>query len=312
MARLLLALVGILFAVAVSEAALRVAHFHFDLVPTLEFGWPDPVTLRDAYASDPDLIWVTRDYRERLRNARRLHPALVFMGDSCTEFGSYPARTLASLEAAGSPLSRGVQLGVAGWSIAQGLAQLRRDVARMHPKIVTVYYGWNDHWTAYGLTDPEIMQAHAVRTLAEYLRLAQMWLKLEVAYKGKRTPAPNRVPVDAYAEYIEQLTREAHASHIEAVFITAPDNHVPGHEPPYLAKRHLRSLSELVPLHTAYVEATREHARHAGARVCDAASAFAALPQPHDRYFQRDGIHLTSSGDEVMASVVSACLRQIQ
>ena len=82
-------------ALALAEAALRAAHFHFDLMPTLEFGWPDPVAIHDGrYADDPDLVWVTRDYRETLRAARRTHPAIVFMGDSCTEFGTYPARTL--------------------------------------------------------------------------------------------------------------------------------------------------------------------------------------------------------------------------
>src|SRR3954467_9915755 len=152
-ARLLLAAFGVVLALAVVEGALRAVHFHFDFVPTLEFGWPDAVAMREGYAPDPDLIWVTRGYRETLRAARRLHPAIVFMGDSCTEFGEYPERTLEALRSAGSPLARGAKLGVGGWSSVQGLAQLRRDVIPMHPKVVTIYYGWNDHWVARGPTD---------------------------------------------------------------------------------------------------------------------------------------------------------------
>jgi lysophospholipase L1-like esterase len=86
---------------------------------------------------------------------------------------------------------------------------------------------------------------------------------------------------------------------------------VPGHEPQYLLKRHLRSLDELVPLHTEYVGLTRDAAAASGARLCDAAAAFAALPAPHDRYFQKDGIHLTEAGDAEMARVLSGCLARL-
>jgi lysophospholipase L1-like esterase len=310
--RLLLALLGIVLALAMGEAALRLSRFEFDLIPTLEFGWPDPVAMRDHYAADADLVWVTRDYRETLREARRMHPAVVFMGDSCTEFGSYPAKAVADLAAAGSPLARGVKLGVGGWSSTQGLEQLRRDVIPLHPRVLTIYYGWNDHWVAMGLTDPEIMRAHRLRALAAHLRLAQLWLKLDVGLAARRTPAPNRVPIDVYTANLVEMSREARAAGITPVFITAPSNHVAGHEPAYLAKRHVRALPELVPLHAAYVQATRDAAARTGAVTCDAAAAFAALPQPHDRYFQKDGIHLTDAGDAEMAAIVSRCLQPLR
>ncbi|HYT73265.1 MAG TPA: GDSL-type esterase/lipase family protein [Vicinamibacterales bacterium] len=306
--RVLLGAFGVLLAFGTAEGALRAARFHFDLVPALQFGWPDPVALRDAYTPDVDLVWVTRDYRVSLRAARRAHPAIVFMGDSCTEFGTYPARTIEKLRAAGSDLSTGAKLGVGGWSTQQGLTQLRRDVIPMHPRVITEYYGWNDHWVALGLTDPEIARAHRLRGLAEHLRLAQLWLKVKVNMAARRKPAPNRVPLPEYAENLRLIAMEARAAGIVPMFVTAPSNHVPGHEPQYLAARHLRALSELVPLHAAYVGETRRIGRETGTPVCDAAAAFAALPEPHERFFQKDGIHLTSAGDEEMARVLSTCL----
>src|SRR4029453_9657539 len=144
--RLLLAAFGVLLALGTGEAALRVARFHFDLVPALEFGWADPVTMRDAYRTDPDLVWVTRTYGSALQAAQIAHPAVLFMGDSCTEFGTYPSKTMETLAASESALKTGAKLGVGGWSSAQGLAQLRRDVLPLHPKVVTIYYGWKDHW----------------------------------------------------------------------------------------------------------------------------------------------------------------------
>jgi lysophospholipase L1-like esterase len=148
--------------------------------------------------------------------------------------------------------------------------------------------------------------------VAEHLRLAQLWLKIEVALAAKRKPAPNRVPIHDYAANLVAMATEARAAGITPVFITAPSNHVPGHEPAYLARRHVRSLAELVPLHAAYLEATKHAAAIAGAPVCDAAAAFAALPEPHARYFQNDGIHLTEAGNDEMAKVVSRCLLPIK
>ena len=301
---------GVILALALAEAALRVAGFHFDLAPALQFGWPDPATITEAYRPDPDLLWVTRDYHDVLRAARRLHPAVVFMGDSCTEFGSYPARTIERLKADASSLTSGVKLGVGGWSSEQGVAQLRRDVVPLHPKVVTVYYGWNDHWVAMGLTDPEIARAHRLRSLAAWSRVVQLWLRLKVNMAAKRRPPPNRVPLAQYEDNLRSIAHQAESAGIAPVFITAPSNHIAGREPAYLARRHVRSLAELVPLHNAYVEATRRVAHETGAALCDAAATFAALPQPHDGYFKADGIHLTDTGNEEMATVVSECLRR--
>jgi len=309
--RLLLAAFGALLALGTGEAALRVSRFHFDLVPSLEFGWPDPVTMRDAYTADPDLVWVTRTYHDALRSARIAHPAVVFMGDSCTEFGTYPSKTMTALAAAGSPLTTGAKLGVGGWSSVQGLAQLERDVIPLHPKVVTIYYGWNDHWVAMGLTDPEMMRAHRLRGLAEHLRLAQLLLKLDVSVAARRRPEPNRVPLDEYQTTLMRISAEARAAGITPVFITAPSNHVAGQEPAYLAKRHVRALSELVPLHAAYVQTTKVAASATGAPICDAAAAFAAMPLPHDLYFQKDGIHFTEAGNVAMGAVVSGCLQHL-
>lgn len=307
-AAVLLAALGVVFALATAEGALRVARFHFDFVPALQFGWPDPQALKDAYVADPDLLWVTRDYHQVVADARRTHPDIVFMGDSCTEFGTYASRTIAKLRTQGEPSISGIKLGVGGWSSEQGLIQLRRDVIPLRPKIITVYYGWNDHWVAMGLTDPEIAHAHALRTLARHLRLAQLVLKVQVGLAGKRRPEPNRVPLPQYSENLRRIEREAKAAGIIPIFITAPSNHVRGHEPEYLAKRHLRVLSDLVPLHTAYTNETRRVATETDTELCDAAAAFAQLPPPHDRYFQKDGIHLTPAGDDAMANVVSGCI----
>jgi hypothetical protein len=75
-----------------------------------------------------------------------------------------------------------------------------------------------------------------------------------------------------------------------------------------LRKRHLRRLQDLVPVHQAYVDATRHAAAQTGAVLCDAAADFAALPPPHGRFFHRDGIHLTEAGDRELARLLARCI----
>jgi len=307
-ARLVPALAGVLMALAVAEAALRLGGFHVDFVPALEFGWPDPKTISDVYQADPDLLWVTRDYRAILTAAKGEPPAIVFTGDSCTEFGSYPAKTLEQLRAGGSPLRTGIKVGVGGWSSEQGLRQLRRDVLPLHPRIVTIYFGWNDHWVAHGLTDPEISASQRFLHVFGSSRIVQAWLRLRMNIAARRPDRPNRVPLPRYEQNLRQIAAEARQAGIVPLFITAPSNHVRGHEPAYLAQRHLRALDELVPLHEAYLAATRQIGRDNGV-LCDAAAAFAAVP--HDGFFRADGIHLTDAGDQEMAATLSQCIVRV-
>src|SRR5947208_2904730 len=144
--RLLLVVTAIVVGLAGVELALRLTGFSFRTYPSVQFGWPEPAKISDLFDPDPDLFWVTRGYAEELNSARHTQPAIVFMGDSCTQFGTYPTMMLTRLRARQFPLASGIKLGVAGWSSEQGLTQLERDIIPLHPSIVTVYFGWNDHW----------------------------------------------------------------------------------------------------------------------------------------------------------------------
>jgi lysophospholipase L1-like esterase len=307
-AGLLLAVFGVVASLALAEAVLRLAHFQYHLMPTVQFGWPDPQTIAAHYADDPDLFWVTRDYHEKLRAARRTHPDVIFMGDSCTEFGTYPARTIDALAAAGAPVKTGMHLAAGGWSSEQGLVQLQRDIVPLHPAVVVIFFGWNDHWMALGPTDPDLHLARRFLWLADHLRLAQAALEARVGLSARGDHRPNRVPPEAYRRNLDRMAALAKGAGIVPVFVTAPSNYVAGYEPDYLLRRHIQRLSDVIPLHQQYVQLTRDAARESGAALCDAAAAFAALPGPHNRYFLADAIHFTPEGDQQLARIVSGCI----
>lgn len=305
----MLVLLGVLLAGAVGEVGLRAYGFRFDTFPIVQFGWPEPTEIQKVYVPDRDLFWVTRDYAARLADARRSPPAVVFMGDSCTEFSDWPRLTLERLAAHdGSPVP-GVNLAVGGWSSEQGLRQLRRDVLTLRPRMVIIYYGWNDHWIAFGKSDPDVHAGIASFWLATHLRLMQLLVKTRLGSETILSAHPSyRVPLDRYRVNLEAMARLAHGAGIRTVFITAPSSHQRGHEPEYLARRHLQHLEELVPLHASYVQATREAAAATGAEVCDAAAAFTTLPGPIDHYFTKDGIHFSDHGTRALVEILTTCL----
>jgi lysophospholipase L1-like esterase len=300
---------GVLLASAVGEVGLRAYGFRFQTFPAVQFGWPEPTEIEHVYLPDRDLFWVTRDYAAKLAEARRLRPAIVFTGDSCTEFGTWPELTLARLAARDPSLAQGVKLAVGGWSSEQGLRQLRRDVLPLRPRVLIIYYGWNDHWIAFGKPDAEVHAGAVAFWLTQHSRLMQLIVKSRLGTETIWSVAGSyRVSRDRYRLNLDTMARLAHEAGIRPVFITAPSGHERGREPEYLGYRHLRRLADLIPLHASYVQATREAAASAGAELCDAAVEFTHLPAPQGQYFTHDGIHFTDRGSRALAEIVTNCV----
>jgi lysophospholipase L1-like esterase len=306
-----LVLIGasLLTGLLVSELALRLAGFEFHLRPErITFAWKNSLASL-GYQGDRDLLWVPAGYAQRLAAARAERPLIAFLGDSCTEYSKYPDLLLHNL-AGRRPGVRwtGVSMGTAGWSSLQGLRQLRRDVLPLRPRVVTVYFGWNDHWIGFGLPDEEIA-ALLQRTSAfwQQVRLAQLGHKAYIAVRGSREN--RRVPLPAFRRNLHEIVRLARSHGIEPVLVTAPSSHQRGREPRYLAKHWVARLEDLVPLHQQYVNAVRAVAAEDEAVLCDLAGKFASLrPARRDASFRPDGIHLTERGARTVATQLADCL----
>ena len=295
-------------AVAGGEGLLRIVGFAYHPYPTkVQFGYPDPVTLEDRYVLDDDLFWVTKDYAPSVRAWRRQRPSVVFMGCSCTQFSTYD-RCFAALVRERHPAVqfRGVNAGVGGWTTFQGLRQLQRDVIPMKPRIVTVYYGWNDHWTNFGVEDKirdgYTFHRRGLRRLNR-LRLVQLVGLLRVRCHQRFSAHEERVSPEDFRRNIEEMVRLARRHGIVPVLMTAPSAHTRGDEPTYLAKGFLKDLSNLVPVHQQYVTIVRQVAKEKGVALVDLAANYAALPieDVKQKYFWKDGIHVSPEGDKKTA-----------
>ena len=309
-------IISTLFALALGEVALRLAGFEFALYPTkIQFGWPDPVTLQNHYQVDSELLWVPKSYEAKLNQWKGHRPVAVFMGDSCTEFGRYD-EALKSIIAGQNPNSvfSYVNVGVGGWSSYQGLQQLKRDVLPLKPRFITIYYGWNDHWTSFGIEDKDIGKfnlEHPVFLMDVFdnVRIAQLINKVVFTLQQKTSTEdqrrPERVSISDYRSNLNQMVQLAKSNDIIPILITAPSSHKQGREPAYLTRRWLNDLSELVPLHKQYVEAVRDLSTGEGVPLIDLYQEFGRMSQAElDRYFLKDGIHLTPEGNMKIAEII--------
>ena len=155
------------------------------------------------------------------------------------------------------------------------------------------------------MTDPEITSADRLMRLAHEPHRATLAAARDQHGSAAR-PAPNRVPFHGHEENLRRLVSESRAAGITPFLITAPTNHAPGHEPPSLAKRHLRALSELSRC-TPPTWRRRAGSRARPAPTCGRRGGIRGAAA-HYHYFLADGIHPTGAGDEEMAKVVSGCL----
>ncbi len=231
------------------------------------------------------------------------------MGCSCTEFGQYDLffAELVSDRHPGQGIST-VNLGVGGWSTHQGLRQLKRDVLQLRPKIVTINYGWNDHWIGFGLADKEVARLNrSVLYRLRNLRLIQFLQRTRLLLsRAERQEFPRRVPSEDFERNLTEMIEVAQSHNITPILCTAPSSHAPGREPAHLANRWLQQLKELVPLHRRYAAIVREVAEKYDILLCDLAERFDRLPREDvvRNYFRADGIHFTEQGDRKVAEIL--------
>jgi lysophospholipase L1-like esterase len=249
---------------------------------------------------------------------------VVSLGDSCTAQGHPPySERLDECLKADPPGGRdweAVNLGVFGYSSAQGLAVYRRWAGRLGANVVTLYFGWNDHWTEHSVTDRQRMASRmgpfaaknleALRKKRIYKVLSRAVGRMREGTEG-RSSADARVPRVPPVEYtgtLKQIIALVRANGGVPLVLTAPRRAL---TETLVKSGHARSPEEAEALHDRYVELTRQVAAEENAELLDLA-AIIADPAYDDGYFMEDGIHWTDGkGIPLLASLLCDKIRSM-
>jgi len=318
LAGLLLA-VGVVNALTVlPELALRAAGFQRG--SGVQFGYPNAEEFR-RFTPDAELFWTWPPGAPEVNSLGfRAHEPLVpkppgltrllFLGDSCSEQGfpeAWPDIAVHLLGREGIRVD-GVNLSVSGYSSHQGLVLARKYGERMDPDVVFVYYGWNDHWLAYGAVDAEKHRDLRVALLFDRSRLLQA---LRSATLGSAEPLDEtRVPLSAYEGNLRAIVELFRALGVPVVLVTAPSSHERLGVPRYLVEKGFADdPASVLELHRQYNQVTRDVAAEPGVYLLDLA---ATLEREVDlrSIFVEDGIHLTEEGRWEVARRAAALLHR--
>jgi lysophospholipase L1-like esterase len=307
----LLALAPTLLLFGAIEVALRIAGFQYSETPLEVRRFTDD----PQGVVDREIAWRNRDGVERfVKDAHQLwvpktsplarHELvaapgtfrIATLGDSCTAYcvstrETFPELAERFLNARGGRAVEVLNAGVASYSSHQGLKRLRHAVLPYQPDLVTVYFGWNDHWIT-GTPDHEIAQAG--RALLARLRSGR-----DATGDGSNSQPIPRVDLEHYDENLREIVAVARAAGSEVLLVTAPQD--------------LRNWNNddlqpieteaLVALHARYNDVVRAVAAETGAGLLDL-DALVEHQKPK-RLIAKDGIHLNPVGCRFTARAVS-------
>jgi lysophospholipase L1-like esterase len=325
------------------EISLRVAGFQYSNTPLevrrftddpqgvvdRELAWQNRDGV-DRFEKDAQQLWVPKTSpleRHDLKAAAGVF-RIAALGDSCTAYcvstrDSFPElaerflnERLSSGQRSNKRGWRRVEVlnaGVASYSSFQGLQRLKHAVLPYQPDLITVFFGWNDHWIT-GTPDDEIVlrsewETSLVNAL-DHLRIYQAgrWLLARAragrsggATRQSSKPVP-RVSLENYDANLRQFASIARAEGIQVLFITAPQD-LRNWDNPDLQPL---STAELVLLHGRYNDIVRAVAAETGMRLLDLDAIFEQ--QKPRRLIAKDGIHFNPAGCRLTADSVAAAI----
>jgi lysophospholipase L1-like esterase len=320
----------LVLAVIVPEVALRLAGFQYQA--GVRFGYPDPTTMA-YFEPDARLFWKLKTPADRAHargdtagNSRGFpgpdpeipKPAgayrALFLGDSCT-FQGYPWIAAEDLRAQHLPKEKraeAVSFAVPGYTSLQGRRAAEAYGLELDPDVVFVYFGWNDHWAAYGEIDSKKVASGptAAASALERSRLVQATAWIAAKWLGGRKPLDlPRVLPDEYRENLEAIDAIFAPRGVPVVYLTAPTTFYRSGVPEKLLRdQFAKSAEDAIALHRRYNAIVREVASESKAFLLDLETECDASPEL-PRWFLKDGIHFSPEGRQWLAGRISAFLR---
>jgi lysophospholipase L1-like esterase len=318
---LVLRLVGFQY----SEIPLEVKRFTDDPqgVVEREIAWQNR-SGAERFVRDPKQFWVPSNspLDRHTLVAEEDVTRIAALGDSCTAYcvstrDSFPKLTERLLNARGARRYEVLNAGVASYSSHQGLQRLRHAVLPFAPDLLTVYFGWNDHWIT-GTPDRDVelrdewetSLVNALGHLRLYQAGAYLLAKLragnDLATDPTRPQPVVRVSLADYAANLREIIRVARDAGMQVLLITAPQDLADWHNDD------LQPLAteELVALHADYNDHVRAVAAETGTPLLDLDALIEA--QKPRRLIAKDGIHLNPQGCRFTANAVAAKIAELQ
>ena len=267
-------------------------------MPIIQFGWPDPQTIKSNYADDPDLFWVTKDYKDKLR------AALVRCRDRL-QVTFVPSS--ASIEEDGEPCdyqssgTDGHPPGGRGWSSEQGVMQLKREIVRSIPCDRRITAG-----TTTGSPSVLRIRSYGMPAVARARRTRAPGPGR--SRRGSASPAGGRsVPCECLLKSIPRTCARS-AARLPApgsCRCSSPRRRTMCRGTSPLPGSAAREQASDVPSPSAICCADPAGGAGGRCRAVRCLEAFEGLP---DRIFRADGIHFTDCGDAALGQIVGGCV----
>ena len=281
--------------------------------------------------------------REFTRKAPGVFRVLA-LGDSCT-FGiiateaqpvmyipePYPQRLERLVaERVGPGQLEVLNAGIAGYNSFQGLMLLRSKLRGLEPDLITVRFGWNDHFmsarNSSGYREPSSVPALILQDLLLRTALYGFFrrLNLEIQALRLRGSAPPRaalptewipnVPLEVYKHNLRRIVAVGHAQGAEVWLLTSPhaflidrnrgqQDKFPEFAKSLLAFNALPSFDRLIEIHDSYNQATREVGAELRTPVIDMDAVYRAhAAEP--LFLQTDVPHPTARGHALEAEAL--------
>ena len=308
----------------VPELALRNADFRY--VSGIEFGYPTPTEFVE-FAPDRDLFWKLPT-GDPLANSfgffgpepRTPKPANTWrwlvLGDSCSQQG-YPSAwpefaTRALPTSADARAIDEINFALSGYSSHQGRVLAQRYGAVLAPDLVAVYFGWNDHWLAWGAVDADKHIDERFERIYRASRLLQALRKLADGTRGAKAKPldATRVPIESYRANLSAICAGFRVCGARVVLLTAPSAiDLTGVADYLLTRPFARDAESVTRLHREYNVVVREVAASERALLLDVEREFERRAD-RAQLFTRDGIHLSDDGKLALAQLFAAFVRE--
>jgi lysophospholipase L1-like esterase len=243
---------------------------------------------------------------------------IACFGNSCTfgwrlqENETYEMRLEQKLNAlVGTSRFQVFNCGVPGYSSFQGVRMLKEYLPILKPQIVTICYGWNDHWAAgFDIEDKEqrtaaqwvlnvqnlLSESYLYRSF-KYLLLAKY--EKTKQYQFDRQSVHYRVSLDDFAVNLGDIISFCRSNGVRPILLTTPV----GDADPAV-------VNSMENYHERYNQTVRRIAAEQTVPLVDAAALFLDHPEYYDNP-NVDFIHYNAKGADRIATALAQTIESL-